>query len=243
MSVLDLLLFAVLSWVLPVVINKTTEGHFHWIKPHLRLAWAVIFVFFSAYLLQKPAALEITMKLHRSWPGMAGYVVSALLGAVLLCGYWWMTGKMLTAQPHTTEESKPEGQSQYTNEQIKDSAMALSRRLREFQRQMNDDDSRASDLWMKRMAAGSKKKKKQEEAMEAMRRDREKLRAQHEQSFGPLRAESKNIIFHLSNRVPAPQPIPNPLLKFALFNGAGPNPAYVIADYIDQLALLVPVKR
>jgi hypothetical protein len=35
------------------------------------------------------------MKLHVQHPGWQGYIVSALMGSIILGGYWWMAGKML----------------------------------------------------------------------------------------------------------------------------------------------------
>jgi hypothetical protein len=89
---LDILAFVLTLLVLPVLINKSTEGRFDSIKPFLRHIWTVIFAFFSLYLLQKPVAMEIAMKLHTRLPGHWGYIVAAICGALLLCGYWWFTG-------------------------------------------------------------------------------------------------------------------------------------------------------
>ena len=49
----------------------------------------------------------------------------------------------------------------------------------------------------------------------------------------------------LQNRVPPPQPIPSELVSIVLSTGplAGPNPVGAVADYIDQLADLLPVTR
>lgn len=92
--------FVVATVVLPVLINKSTEsGRFDWIKPRLRQIWTAIFAFFSLYLLQKPAAMEVAMKLHTRLPGPLGYVVAAICGALLLCGYWWFTGVEFNKAP------------------------------------------------------------------------------------------------------------------------------------------------
>ena len=93
---LELLVFILLSVVVPMLVNKTTESHLHWLKPRwLRPIWTVVFAIFSLYLLQKPTALEFVMALHQKWHGWVGYIVFGLGGALLLTGYWWLTGTML----------------------------------------------------------------------------------------------------------------------------------------------------
>jgi hypothetical protein len=67
----------------------------------------VIFVVYSLGLLMKPAAQEFVMKLHVGpMSGWLGYVSAAIIGAILLCGYWWLTGKMLTVG--SDKNAKPE---------------------------------------------------------------------------------------------------------------------------------------
>jgi hypothetical protein len=99
-AMLDILAFLFLAVVLPLLINKTTEHHLQWIKPHhLRPIWTVVFVGFSLYLLHKPMVLEFAMQLHQRWEGWIGYLIFGLAGALLLSGYWWLTGKMLSPVP------------------------------------------------------------------------------------------------------------------------------------------------
>src|ERR1700692_2493541 len=93
---LDLALVLVATFVLPVVINKSTEGRgFDWIRPYLREIWTGLAAFFSLYLLCKPGVVEVSVKLHKYLAGTPalGYLASAVIGASLLCGYWWFTGK------------------------------------------------------------------------------------------------------------------------------------------------------
>ena len=89
------------SIVVPIVINKTTEStHFDTWKPRLREIWMLIFVLASAYFLFKPEAKDFFMKLHAGHPGVMGYLVVALLGAISLCLYWAFTGFLTpAAQP------------------------------------------------------------------------------------------------------------------------------------------------
>lgn len=98
-DVLEFLAFIFITGILPVVINKTTEKHFHWVVPHLRVVWTAIFAFFSLYLLWKPASLEVTMELNRRLGGTLGYLLCAVCGAMLLCGYWWLAGRMVHLAP------------------------------------------------------------------------------------------------------------------------------------------------
>lgn len=99
-AMFDLLFFVLLTVVVPVLINRTTESHLHWLKPHhLRPIWTVVFAIFSLYLLQKPSALEVVMGLHQKWNGWIGYLVFGLAGALLLTGYWWLTGVTLKPMP------------------------------------------------------------------------------------------------------------------------------------------------
>src|SRR5579872_1604130 len=100
---LEVLVFIFTVGVLPVVINKSTEGRrFDWIHPHLRWIWTLIFAFFSWYLLEKPAAQEFVVKLKfalDSKSPILGYIVCAVMGASALCVYWWFSGKLLSETP------------------------------------------------------------------------------------------------------------------------------------------------
>jgi hypothetical protein len=69
------------------------------LKKHLREVWTGIFLFYSIYLLAQPAIMETVMTLHRKFPNWQGYALTGTLGALVLCGYWWLTGFMFTSQP------------------------------------------------------------------------------------------------------------------------------------------------
>src|SRR5579859_7658505 len=92
----DILVFVVLAVVLPVLINKTTEEHFHWIKQYLRQAWTIIIAFGIANILWKPAIQEVIVKLHFRFHGLAGYVIAGGVGCFVSCLVWWASGKTLT---------------------------------------------------------------------------------------------------------------------------------------------------
>jgi hypothetical protein len=98
---LEVLVFLVSTLILPVLVNKSTErGRFDWLHSHLRRIWTGLFAFFSVYFLLKPDVKETMMKLHqRTSPSWLGYLVCALIGAALLCGYWWLTGRLIPPTP------------------------------------------------------------------------------------------------------------------------------------------------
>jgi hypothetical protein len=104
------LVFVVLTLgVLPVVINKSTEGkRFDWLHPHLRIVWTVLFVFYSWYLLTQPRAQEVLMWLHQTRKPILAYPLLALVGAILLCGYYWFAGKV--SQPASGPLANPTDQ-------------------------------------------------------------------------------------------------------------------------------------
>ena len=97
---LEVLVFIVVTGMLPVLVNKSTEdGRFDWLKGYLRESWTVLFVFFFLYLLSKPKALGVAMELRKQLPGPWGYVVFGCVGAALMCGYWWFAGKVFVSSP------------------------------------------------------------------------------------------------------------------------------------------------
>jgi hypothetical protein len=105
--ILEILAFIVLAGVLPVVINKSTEIHLDWVRRYLREIWLVLFAFFFVYWMAKPEAMEAIMNLHKRWPGSSGYLVCALFGIIVFCGFWWFTGLIAGARrPNTSAPSQ-----------------------------------------------------------------------------------------------------------------------------------------
>jgi hypothetical protein len=78
---------------------------------NLRPTWIAVFIVLSLYVLQKQIVLDFVMNLHQRWHGWIGYTVFGLLGALLMCGYWWLTGVMLKPAYQSTErkQSTPAG--------------------------------------------------------------------------------------------------------------------------------------
>lgn len=143
-------------------------------------------------------------------------------------------------QPKHTEAA-----ADLSNAQVHDMAVDLSIRLRQFQRQMTQEESMAmANQWRMIQQAGEDKDAIRKADIDLQRNDEER-RAKYDQMFGPLRAESKNMINLLRYRVPPPQPLPNELVSINLYSSImmGPGVPGAVADYIDQLADLLRVKR
>jgi hypothetical protein len=100
------LVVIVMGFIVPILLTKAMErSQFKWLEPRLREAWTLVFCFLTVYLLQSENMLRGGAMLHeytknRPW---LGYVVCAVLGAIILCGYWWFTGTISSA-------AKPESQ-------------------------------------------------------------------------------------------------------------------------------------
>jgi len=98
-------LTGVLFMILGVKSGRILE-RFPW-RFNSRLIWMAVFVafsLFSIYFLQRLAA-PLTMHLHQRLQGWIGFAMVGLVGAILACGLWWLTGKM--SSPTTTTESSP----------------------------------------------------------------------------------------------------------------------------------------
>lgn len=78
-----------------MVVNKSSEARFDWIKPYLREIWTGIFILFSTYyLFNDDKILWSIMKLHADLSGPFGYIIAFFIGGVILVACWWVTGKM-----------------------------------------------------------------------------------------------------------------------------------------------------
>lgn len=87
-------LSAFLWVVFPLVVNKSTEGRFDWIKPHLRMVWTLIFLIAAlVWIFTDKEVMEAVVSLKKLLPGFQGYAVCFLTGGVILCCVWWITGK------------------------------------------------------------------------------------------------------------------------------------------------------
>jgi len=79
-----------------------------------RLLWMLacgVVILYSLYFLQRWLP-DFAVSLHQRLPGTLGYATVALVGAILACGCWWLTGKMLSPAP-TTVDSTSDSDSQF----------------------------------------------------------------------------------------------------------------------------------
>ena len=101
-------------FVIPVVINKTTEDRFHGIKPYLREIWFGIVVIFLISVVLRPEGEKFFMSFQKSLSRdhpVASYVAVGSLGMVLFVGYWWFLGTILPGnataqQPQQTQQAQ-----------------------------------------------------------------------------------------------------------------------------------------
>lgn len=97
-----------LGGVLPVLINKTTEsGHFPWLKPHLRQIWAAT-LYLGVLILFRDASIQgFVVRLHSRWPEWTGYSVFIVIGSLVGCACWWLSGKFMTDHLHLVFAPSP----------------------------------------------------------------------------------------------------------------------------------------
>lgn len=136
------------------------------------------------------------------------------------------------------------GSQQFTNAQLRDAALDLARRLREFQVQIKGESSRLYDSRQQQMMAADKIGEEEVRRVHLKTAvEIEQLNARQLAAYGPLKAEAQNMRTQLLNRLP-PQPAPKQWELIALEHGAlaGPNPVGEVADYIERLARLLAVK-
>ena len=136
------------------------------------------------------------------------------------------------------------GPVQASNAQLKDAALDLARRLREFQVAMSGERTRL----LGEQANASRTAGTEEERERIFREysDRGTNQSNRQRiEFGPLRVETQNMESQLLSRLP-PQPKNEPaaMARMVLDYGslAGPAPVSDLADYIERLARLLPAK-
>ena len=102
--------------VLTVLLTKTTEDRFHWVKPHLREVWWIVGYGYLAFWIWQPESEQYFMTLKRGFGAYyprGSYLLVACAGAVLFMAYWWCLGKLLPVQasmnePPQGEQRKPD---------------------------------------------------------------------------------------------------------------------------------------
>lgn len=155
-----------------------------------------------------------------------------------------IVGALRDSMPKWKPNAEAGAVSNFSNAQVVDGAHDLSRRLRQLDQQQSKKVNTITDRLMRQIMSNGSDQKVIEETQREMTKQINDVSLETEGLFGPLRAESRNMVNLLQNRVPEPQPRPIEIVQVALsMNLAGPDPIGQVADYIDQLANLVPVKR
>jgi hypothetical protein len=92
---MDTILLLLGLTVVPLVINKTTErGRLEFVHEWLREIWICFCILYTYYVITKPEMREFAMSFYVR-NGLWSYAIVFVLGGVLLCFYWWSTGKLL----------------------------------------------------------------------------------------------------------------------------------------------------
>lgn len=102
------LIIGVLFMVLGVKSSQIVERCSQYLNA--RLIWTAVFAVFSLYLLyflQRLLISALIMNVHQRMNGVGGYVVIALVGAILACGYWWLAGMMPKSAEKTVASTPP----------------------------------------------------------------------------------------------------------------------------------------
>lgn len=91
-----------------LVINKSSEARFDWIKPYLREIWTgLLFIFIIYSLFTTNEIMKGIVKLHEHLSGLLGYVIMFLIGGFILASIWWFTGKIFTELQSDKQSSLP----------------------------------------------------------------------------------------------------------------------------------------
>src|SRR6266852_3862183 len=92
--------------VVPLLINKTTERHFDWVKPYLRQAWCAVALAYVMYFLTTETAKQLLMSWRNGFGNahpVLAFVVPAIVGAMVAPAYWWLMGKLLSSDSGTAK--------------------------------------------------------------------------------------------------------------------------------------------
>jgi len=75
-----------------------------------RLVWVLacgVGILYSLYFVQRWDQ-SLLVNLHQRLHGAIGYAIVALVGAIMACGCWWFTGKMVSPTPAASSSSSPD---------------------------------------------------------------------------------------------------------------------------------------
>ena len=76
---------------------------------HLRAAWTAIIFGAFIYILRERTIYGGLVMLHSKFSGSLGYIIASLCGIIVMCCFWWFTGKII-AEPQNSEESRSKDQ-------------------------------------------------------------------------------------------------------------------------------------
>lgn len=100
---MEFLFLLVMGLVVPPLIDRAIKrGHFEWLEEWFREAWFLLLCFLTLYYLSRNEEMALLKGFHEYWKARpyAGYVIVASIGAMLACGFWWLTGR-LSVRPET----------------------------------------------------------------------------------------------------------------------------------------------
>jgi hypothetical protein len=156
---------------------------------------------------------------------------------------------LIQALAMSTQTSTASLPKTFSNQQLWDAAIDLSRRLRVFEIQMSEAERQSRDRFDKAVAElpGKLFQDKDQTAIQlawnTMTSESAKASAARTAAFGSLRSEAMNMRTQLLNRLP-PQP-ENPTVRMVLDSDviAGPHPISMLADYIESKARLLDLSK
>ena len=92
---MDVLLEILALLVLPLLLTKTTErGRFDWIHRYLREGWTLVLFVYTLAKVHGEVMTHIHSRLGSAYP-KASYLLVGMLGFVVCCAYWAITGWVL----------------------------------------------------------------------------------------------------------------------------------------------------
>ena len=92
---LDAIMYIVAAWMLPVLINKTTEKYkLNWIQDHIRPLWMMVFTLLTIFFIHRSELSRLIMNhfLKSNISPIIQYIIIGFSGAIIFCLYWWFTG-------------------------------------------------------------------------------------------------------------------------------------------------------
>lgn len=176
--------------------------------------------------------------------GQLDSINKVLTAVISKSGDSGLVKEVLKALAGQAAQAGNSGQQSYSNSQLRDAALDLARRLREFQLRFSVASQDLLESYRKKAMAAVQNKDKEESSrlFNEHRAAIDALDNSEKADFVPLRAESLNMRSQLLNRLP-PQPedrIVKGVLDDEFLGGA--EPLYKVSSYFERLARLLPDK-